>query len=135
MFNKGRTIYHVERIIKETGDFVDNGFHEIYLNTKNDDNSDIAELMKIFKSADIPKNDKFPNICKTIRYYKKERGSAGMCKAVEEYAKEYAKEARAEAEQNVVTVILELRKGTSEEELLERGFSLGTINNAKIAIM
>ena len=29
----GRTIYHIEKVIKETGTFVDDGFHEIFVNT------------------------------------------------------------------------------------------------------
>lgn len=65
-----------------------------------------------------------------------------MCKIVEEYAKEYAKEhareylkeERLEAELYLMNVILELKKGVSEEELLERGYEEGTINNAKIVL-
>ena len=33
-----------------------------------------------------------------------------------------------------MNVILELKKGVSEEELLERGYEEGTINNAKIVL-
>ena len=57
-----------------------------------------------------------------------------MCKIVEEYAKEYAKGERLEGELGLMTVILELKKGISEEELIERGYEEGTINNAKIVL-
>ena len=33
-----------------------------------------------------------------------------------------------------MTVILELKKGVAEEELIERGYEESTINNAKIVL-
>ena len=51
-FGKGKTIYHVDRVLRETEDIVDNGFYEIYVNTEIDDKSDIAELMKIYSRVD-----------------------------------------------------------------------------------
>lgn len=92
IFNKGKTVYHVIRVIKETNDTVDNGYHEIYANTKIHDGTDIAELMQILKSSEIPNNAKFPRICKIIQYYKEGRGRQKMCEVVEKYAKEYADE-------------------------------------------
>ena len=141
-FNKGKTMYHINRSIEETDDEVDNGYNEIYVNAKIDDGSEVAELMKIFISADIPYNEKFPKICNSIRALKEEKRSDNMCKIVEEYAKEYAKEhakeylkeERLEAELGLMNVILELKKGVSEEELIERGYEEGTINNAKVVL-
>ena len=139
VFKKGKVIYHVKRVIEETGDTVYNGYNEIYVNTKIDDKSDIAELMKIFKSSEIPQNRKFPNVCETIKEFKEEKRSGSMCKLVEEYAREYAKgerlegkmEGKIEGEEVLMYVILELKKGICEEELIRRGFEESTINNAK----
>lgn len=50
-FHENRTIYHVDRVINETGTVVENGTHEIYVNTAIDDKSDIAELMQYFKKS------------------------------------------------------------------------------------
>jgi hypothetical protein len=47
-FEENRTIYHINRVIEETGTVVENGTHEIYVNTAIDDKSDIAELMQYF---------------------------------------------------------------------------------------
>lgn len=52
IFNKQKAVYHVDRVIRETGTIVDNGLYEIYVNTKIEDGSDIAELMKLFKNQD-----------------------------------------------------------------------------------
>ena len=87
MFDEGETIYHIIRSIKETKSTVYNGYNEIYVNTLIDDGSDIAELMKIFKSSSIPNNKKFPRICEAIKEIKEEKGSGDMCKIVEDYGK------------------------------------------------
>lgn len=106
-FLKGKTIYHVERRICETGEIVENGFHEIYVNTKIDDGSDIAKLMEIFTSSQIPENQKFPKICQTIKYYKEGKGQREMNKVMEEYAKEYAEEYAEKYAKNVVVNMLQ----------------------------
>lgn len=64
IFKKGKTIYHVERCLKECNEFVDNGYHEIYVNAENYDNSDIAEVMKIMSTKEYL-NPKFKEISKT----------------------------------------------------------------------
>lgn len=91
-FKKGKTIYHIDRVLRETGDVVDNGFYEIYVNTEIDDKSDIAELMKIYSSPDLPENSKFPRTCEGIKNLKVGKGRDNMCAIVEEYAKEQAKQ-------------------------------------------
>lgn len=42
MFKDGFPIYHVERVVRETGKVVDNGFEEIYVNAAVNDGSDVA---------------------------------------------------------------------------------------------
>ncbi len=32
-FGQGKAIYHIDRVLRETGDVEDNGFYEIYVNT------------------------------------------------------------------------------------------------------
>lgn len=87
MFGMGLTTYYIDRVIHGAGDMVDNGYYEVYANTQVDDGTDIAELMRILKSKEIPENRKFPKICKVIRYYKEGKGQLEMCEVVENYAK------------------------------------------------
>ena len=63
IFKKGKTVYHIERYITECNEFVDNGYHEIYVNAESYDNSDIAEVMKIMSTKDYV-NPKFKTISK-----------------------------------------------------------------------
>ena len=86
MFNKGKTIYHVEPTIQETGELVDNGLHEIYVNTAVDDGTEIAELMKCFLQKEID-NPKFKKFQKRVKYFKEDKeGVLKMCEAFDNYA-------------------------------------------------
>ncbi len=54
MFRDGLSLYHLDRVIRETGRIFDNGFEEIYVNAAVNDNTDVAELTKAatFYSSD-----------------------------------------------------------------------------------
>ena len=96
IFNKAKTIYHVERIIQETGDIVDNGFKEIYVNASIDDGSDIAQLMKVFTDSNTY-NAKFPETSKRKHLFKgHEDGESIMNEELERLFAECQAEYRAE---------------------------------------
>ena len=85
LFTEKRTIYHVERCLKETGTFVDNGFHEIYVNTRVNDGSDIAELMQFFKNS-TGYHDNFPRLSDRVRLFKEtEEGVTYMSSVIDDY--------------------------------------------------
>ena len=98
MFKSGKTVYHIDRVIRETGEVQDNGLQEIYVNTNIDDGSDIAELMRIFKENDAYDFEKFPKVSGRKKQFKEsEGGDETMCDLVGNYAKECAAKAAAEA--------------------------------------
>ena len=102
MFKKGKTIYHVDRIVRETGDVVDNGLQEIYVNTKIDDGSDLAELMRIYKERSVFDYQKFPKTSKRKgQFIRNEGGKREMCELVENYARQVAEEEAAKAARKV----------------------------------
>lgn len=114
-FGKGKTMYHIDRVLRETGDVVDNGFYEIYVNTEVDDNSDIAELMKIYSSPDVPENSKFPKTCTGIKNLKIGKGRDNMCTIIEEYAEKKAKEREKEQAKQMALTFLKMGKLSVEE--------------------
>jgi hypothetical protein len=92
IFNEQRTIYHINRVIEETGSVVDNGVHEIYVNTAIDDGSDISELMQYFKKS-IGEHGNFMKLCNRVKYFKEsQEGVTNMCQVMEEYAKKVSDE-------------------------------------------
>ena len=92
IFKEGKTIYHVERQLVECNKYVDNGYHEIYVNAEVDDKSEIAEVMKILSTKDYV-NEKF----KTISKVKEEKTMPAEVEyAMEQLKKEYRNEGRQE---------------------------------------
>ena len=103
MFQSGKTVYHVDRVIRETGEVVDNGLQEIYANTKIDDGTDVAELMHIFTTSDAYDFVKFPRVSARKKQFKEDEGGQGeVCDLVENYAKERAEEAAQTAAQEAI---------------------------------
>lgn len=88
LFGKGRTIYHIDRVIREKGIVVENGVHEIYVNLAVNDGTEIAELMQYFKTS-VGTNEKFEKLCNRVEYFKHEReGVKVMATLFEQYVAE-----------------------------------------------
>lgn len=80
-------VYHVEPCIRETGEFVDNGLHQIFVNTCCDDGSKIARLMRHFEETDFS-DDEFPKISERMHNLKHNKEEvAKMMGKVQDYAK------------------------------------------------
>ena len=92
----GKTTYHVDKIIRETGETVDDGVQEIYVNTVVDDASDIADLMSCFTKK-LVDNPKFPEFSAEVRRIKEtEGGNLSMCKIMQELEDKARDEGRKE---------------------------------------
>lgn len=92
LLERGKTVYHIEKAVRETGQVIDDGLKIVCVNTKIDDGTEIAELMKLFLQKEV-NSPKFPVFSSRMNYIKhSEGGNSQMCKVMEEYAKEYAKE-------------------------------------------
>ena len=88
MFGGNRTVYHIDRLIREMREIVDNGTHEIYVNTKVDDGTEIAEYMQMLKQPTLPDNPKFPRMCEAFKNIKTGMEDGVMCDLVQAYADE-----------------------------------------------
>ena len=113
-------MYHIDRTIRETGDFNDNGLQEIYVNAKVDDGTDIAELMRIFKEHDAYDYEKFPKTsARKHQFLEDEGGKEQMCEVVENYAKDQAERHARNFFENGVSfeVVKECIDSLSEEVL------------------
>lgn len=91
----------MDRIVRETGEIVNNGFEEIYVNAKARDGSDVSELMKIFVE-DEAYNNKFPHTSENKHRYKMtEGGQQIMCEIIESIREEGKREGREEGKKEV----------------------------------
>ena len=110
----------MDRTVREMNIRVYNGLEEIYVNTKAEDGSDLAELMRIYTNVDAYNYEQFPNT--SIRKEKLKRSREGveiMCDIVEEYAKEYA-------EKQSMIVVKQVEEKLAKK-LLEEGMTIEKI--------
>ena len=115
-FDEGRTVYHVRNMVEETGRAVLDGLREIYVNTKHNDGSEIAELMQCLLEP-VVTNPKFPTLAQELQAEKGNvKGDESMCQLVEEYAQKRAKEY---GEQQKAEGFLEALISLVNEQLLD----------------
>lgn len=108
IFKGNKIIYHVDRTVREMDMRVYNGLEEIYVNTKAEDGSDLAELMRIYTNVDAYNYEQFPNTSKRKEKLKKSReGVEIMCDIVEEYAEKQSMIAVRQAEEKLAKKLLE----------------------------
>lgn len=107
-------IYHVDKVIRETGELVDDGLYEVYVNTKIKDGSKVSDLMECFIQREIVDNKEFPAISKRVRELKTTEGGAG---AVCDIVKKLVDEGRAE-ERNEILIKM-IRKGYDKDAIFD----------------
>lgn len=110
VFNKGLTTYHVERIIMETAEVLDNGTKEIYVNSKIDDGSNIANLMKVFSNDSAYDDERLPKTSARKRLFKTtDEGVNTMCEIIERNRREAAEETESRMTKKIVINLLKMK--------------------------
>ena len=104
----GRTVYHVDKILRENGSIIDDGSSVIYVNTAVNDGSAISDLMRCFLQKTV--NDpRFPRLSEKVHQYKNtEKGAAEMCEELERYIDEITEEMQ--------TKVVQLQASNSEKD-------------------
>jgi len=114
---KGKTIYHVEKVLRETGDIIDDGLHEIFVNTVIDDGTDIADLMSCFTKKEV-NNPKFPMLSSEVKRLKETEGGASTVSEVLTY---YENAAIRKA--NIERIKLMISQNYSKEQIFALNFT------------
>ena len=84
IFNLGKTVYYVDRVVRDYNQIEDNGIHELYINAKGKDSSYLSELMQYIQNSN-GYSEKFPKISERVKYLKEENeGVEKMGKSMEE---------------------------------------------------
>ena len=108
-------IYHINRVVEETGMPFDDETHILYVNGEYRDDSPIGILMHDFSCTD-PADMKYKVLAERARYFKEdEEGVAVMCKAMEEMRNEAARAADLAARRRVAASLLKTGKLSHEE--------------------
>ena len=105
----GLTTYHIDKTIRENGAVVDDGLHEIFVNTVIKDGSRTSALMDCFIKKQFASKE-FPAITKRFNSLKSEGGAPAVCEVMEKLLTEE----RIEAIKNMIDL------GLSKEKILSK---------------
>ena len=99
IFKRGRVIYHVDSVIRETQEKVDDGLERVFVNTVVKDGTTISEYMDCFLQKEID-NAKFPELTNRVHYLKHEEGGVNaVCEVMRKYSEEVAEKAYQQGEE------------------------------------
>jgi predicted transposase/invertase (TIGR01784 family) len=102
---KGLPIYHVERVITETGDIFEDKSHIIYVNAEIVNDTPLGKLMHDFKCTDYREMN-YPMLSDKVKFFKEdEKGVGNMCRAMEEMRAEAAKEGMVSSIKNLTETL------------------------------
>lgn len=123
VLRKGKPIYHINRVIEETGESFDDGSHIIYVNGEYRDDTPLGKLMHDF-SCSNPADMNYKVLAERTRYFKEDKeGLESMCKVVEDMINEEVRESNIEIAMRMLEdgklSVEEVAKyfGLSEEEV------------------
>ena len=110
----GHSLYHVNRMIEETGTYFGDGSHIIYVNgSYKDDNDPVGKLMHDFRclnSADMF----YQVLAKQVKYFKETEGSLEiMCQVFEDLAEKRVLDEKV----NLIKNLMETMKWTAEQAM------------------
>lgn len=114
----GCSLYHIDRVIKETGAYFGDGSHIIYVNGSYKEDSDpIGKLMHDFRC--LSSVDMFyPALAKQVRYFKETEGGQDiMCQVFEELAEKRADEKVLAEKAKLVKNLMETMRLTAEQAM------------------
>ena len=121
----GKTIYHVDKVLRETNTVIDDGLHEVFVNTVIDDGTDISDLMACFMKKEV-KNPKFPALTAEVTRLKETEGGAqAVCEVMKKYENIAIKKERIEKIQAMI------EEGCSEELIQRIGYTKEEFLEAK----
>ena len=110
----GRSLYHVNRTIEETGAYFNDGSHIIYVNgSYKNDNDPVGKLMHDFRC--LSSVDMFyPILAKQVKYFKEtEGGQEIMCQVFEDLAEKRVLDEKA----SLIKNLMETMKWTAEQAM------------------
>lgn len=104
VLERGLPIYHIDRVIKETGEVFQDESHIIYVNSQMRNETALGKLMHDF-SCTSAKDMYYEVLAERVHYFKEdEKGVAVMFKAMEDMRNETARETCLETARSLLTI-------------------------------
>ena len=120
----GLSIYHIDRVIKETGAAFGDEAHIIYVNSQIKDETELGKLMHDFSCTDA-KDMNYDILAERVRYFKEdEKGVETMCKVMEDMRNQAALEAALEEKRAIARKMIMTGKLSHDEVAQCSGLSV-----------
>lgn len=104
VLKRGLPIYHIDRMIKETGESFGDESHIIYVNSQIKNETALGKLMHDF-SCTSAKDMYYEVLANRVQYFKEdEKGVAVMCKVMEDMRNEAARENSLETARSLLLI-------------------------------
>ena len=117
VLNAGLPIYHIDRIVQETGKPFGDGSHIIYVNAQHKNDTPLGKLMHDF-SCTRAEDMNYPVLAERVRYFKEDvKGATTMCREVEKLAMEERLQGRTETAIPALRVMMTELSLTLEEAM------------------
>lgn len=111
-------IYHIDRIIRETGKYFGDESHIIYVNGKNRDETPLGLLMHDFTCKN-PEDMKYSKLAERTKFLKEsEKWVASMCRIMEDLRRETAEKTKIEMARKIIL------SGEMSEDKVKKMFGL-----------
>ena len=121
----GLPIYHIHRMVEETGAVFNDQSHIIYVNSQIKDESALGKLMHDFFCTDA-KDMFYPVLAERVQYFKQDaKGVATMCRAMEEMRNETVRERNIE----IAKTMLASKKLSYEDIALFSGLTVDEVKS------
>ena len=118
-------IYHIHRMVAETGAVFNDQSHIIYVNSQIRDESALGKLMHDFFCTDA-KDMFYPVLANRVQYFKQDaKGVATMCRAMEEMRNETVRERNIE----IAKTMLASKKLSYEDIALFSGLTVDEVKS------
>ena len=118
-------IYHIHRMVEETGAVFNDQSHIIYVNSQIKDESALGKLMHDFFCTDA-KDMFYPVLAERVQYFKQDaKGVATMCRAMEEMRNETVRERNIE----IAKTMLASKKLSYEDIALFSGLTVDEVKS------
>lgn len=102
VLKKNLPIYHIDRVVQETGEYFGDESHILYVNGACQNDTPLGILMRDFSCSD-PEDMHYAVLAERARYFKEnEKGVAVMCKMMEDMRNEAAQAERIQLAKNLI---------------------------------
>ena len=120
-FGKNQPIYHVSKIVEETGEIFDDGSHIIFVNGVYEGDDDFGKLAHDFNCKDAD-DIYYQPLADGVRHFKEtEEGRDAMCESFTKLADKVADERAEQTKVDIVKSLMINMKWTLDEALTASG--------------